>query len=267
MVDQKTVHQLHTIFRTIQIPKKGVRNYSERVNHSVVGEFNRSQTENGGETISNFSASRWLKSERPKYAICPHKLDYCDTCSKVNAQIKANQTTLNRIRQSGSASENEQKHLEDEIGRLTTELAVHKNHAQKSYKYYNDVTKECKEKWSQLLKLQSSELEIAQHNFTLVLSADYQMQKLVPYWGFSPQPGSTYYLQKLSHDIFGIVDHEKQCFMFLMKLLVLRIQIILSLIYNIIFESLVRYHLGSIGYTSFWIIQVVPIKTVISWVG
>ena len=35
------------------------------------------------------------------------------------------------------------------------------------------------------------------------------MQKLVPYWGLSPQPGSTYYLQKLSHDIFGIVDHRE----------------------------------------------------------
>ncbi len=46
--------------------------------------------------------------------------------------------------------------------------------------------------------------------FTLVLSADYQMQKLVPYWGCSPQPGSMYYLQKLSNDIFGIVDHRTQ---------------------------------------------------------
>jgi len=34
------------------------------------------------------------------------------------------------------------------------------------------------------------------HKFNLVLSADYQMGKLVPYWGQSPQPGSTYYLQK-----------------------------------------------------------------------
>ena len=32
------------------------------------------------------------------------------------------------------------------------------------------------------------------------------MLKLVPYWGLSPQPGSTYYLQKLSHDILGIVS-------------------------------------------------------------
>ncbi len=43
--------------------------------------------------------------------------------------------------------------------------------------------------------------------FVLVLAADYQMSKLVPYWGLSPQPGSTYYLQKLTHDIYGIVNH------------------------------------------------------------
>ena len=44
--------------------------------------------------------------------------------------------------------------------------------------------------------------------FSLVLSADYQQAKLVPYWGSSAQPGSTYYLQKVSHDIFGIIKHS-----------------------------------------------------------
>ncbi len=34
------------------------------------------------------------------------------------------------------------------------------------------------------------------------------MSKMVPHWGYSPQPGSTYYLQKLSHDILGIVNHS-----------------------------------------------------------
>lgn len=36
------------------------------------------------------------------------------------------------------------------------------------------------------------------------------MQKLVPHWGHSPQPGATYYLQNMSHDIFGIVDHSDE---------------------------------------------------------
>ena len=50
---------------------------------------------------------------------------------------------------------------------------------------------------------------ILQHCFTLVISADYQQSKLIPNWGATEQPGSTYYLQKLSHDIFGVVDHRE----------------------------------------------------------
>ena len=34
------------------------------------------------------------------------------------------------------------------------------------------------------------------------------MGKLVPYWGMTAQLGCTYYLQKLNHDLFGIVNHE-----------------------------------------------------------
>ena len=33
------------------------------------------------------------------------------------------------------------------------------------------------------------------------------MNKLIPYWGRSPQLGQTYYLQKVSYGVFGIVDH------------------------------------------------------------
>jgi len=54
---------------------------------------------------------------------------------------------------------------------------------------------------------ESDELAVLCNSFNLVILADYQMSKLVPNWGQSPQPGSTYYLQKLSHDIFGIVNH------------------------------------------------------------
>ena len=34
------------------------------------------------------------------------------------------------------------------------------------------------------------------------------MNKLFPYWGRSPQPGQTYYLQKVSY-VFGVVDHRE----------------------------------------------------------
>ena len=60
---------------------------------------------------------------------------------------------------------------------------------------------------SDLSQNERDELEVLRNSFNLVIAADYQMSKLAPFWGQSPQPGSTYYLQKLSHDIFGTVNH------------------------------------------------------------
>ncbi len=42
--------------------------------------------------------------------------------------------------------------------------------------------------------------------FILVLSCDYQQAKLIPYWG--AQPGLSYYMQNVFHEIFGIVDYR-----------------------------------------------------------
>lgn len=206
-------------FRTIQTPKHGVARYEQRVKESLVGEFNRVEEENGRPTISNYSGSTWLKKERPKYSVYPHKLDYCDTCARLNEKIRAEQTTLNRIRQYGAAEEEDQTSIEGRIASLTKELETHKDVAQGSHKYYTDVTKRCKKDWEEIIQLEekddrtdeeNEQLQTLKHNFTLTLSCDYQMQKLVPYWGKSPQPGSSYYLQKLSHDIYGVFDHRNE---------------------------------------------------------
>ena len=80
------------------------------------------------------------------------------------------------------------------------------------------MTKRCSDQWKCIDSLealsshneeQMKELEELKKRFNLTISEDYQMSKLVPScnWGFSPQPGSTHYLQKLSHDIFGIENH------------------------------------------------------------
>ena len=55
--------------------------------------------------------------------------------------------------------------------------------------------------------MNKKKLDVLHNSFNLVLAGDYQMAKLVPYWDQSPQPGSTYYLQKPSHSIFCIVIH------------------------------------------------------------
>lgn len=86
-------------FQTIQTPKQGVRNYQERVKRSLVGEFNRAQSESGRGTASNYSASVWLRAERPKHAVYPHQKDYCDTCAKFKNEIQSKQRTLTRLGQ------------------------------------------------------------------------------------------------------------------------------------------------------------------------
>ena len=213
-----STHYFLPKFRTIQTPKVGVSNYEERVKQSLVGEFNRAQQEQHKSTMSNYSASAWLKKEKPKHAIYPHKLDYCDTCAKQKELLRSKQTILNRIRQTGSADEDQQKSIEDEMAQINEQVKVHRQQAQQSHDYYNEVKSRCQMEWKEICKLENKQnksneenetLENLRHNFTAVLSVDFQMQKLVPYWGLSPQPGSTYYLQKLSHDIFGVVDHRE----------------------------------------------------------
>lgn len=80
-----------------------------------------------------------------------------------------------------------------------------------------EILQKCKDSWKEISQLSVeqdpspevvSQLAVARHKFTLVLSADYQQSKLIPYWGRTEQPGSTYYLQKVSHDIFVVVDHR-----------------------------------------------------------
>jgi len=60
-------------FTTIRSPKKDVHNYDERLQRSVVGEFNKSQRGMGKGTCLKGSACNWLQEHRPKVAICPHK--------------------------------------------------------------------------------------------------------------------------------------------------------------------------------------------------
>ena len=107
--------------------------YDERMLQSLVGEFNCVQNENGRQTISNYSGSEWLKHERPKHAIYPHKKDYCDTCDKIKLAIQSKQTSLTRMREAGSSSEAKQKQLESEVAALQLELETHREHALRSH--------------------------------------------------------------------------------------------------------------------------------------
>ena len=77
----------------------------------------------------------WLKTHRPKVAICPHQEDYCDICSRSKEEIRAKQMTVNRLRQSTSAEPREIKQLEDDILSLNQEFEHHRQIASESHKY------------------------------------------------------------------------------------------------------------------------------------
>lgn len=133
-------------FSTIQTPKRDVSHYADRLKRSVVGEFSRAQTDANKGECSNGSAHNWLKANRPKLG--PHQEDYCDTCSKLKEQIRAKQTTLNRLLQSASSEAVVNLRIEDDLTALKQELENHRSVSQGSHQYYTDVTKKCKTEWA-----------------------------------------------------------------------------------------------------------------------
>lgn len=197
-------------FNSIQSPKKNVSNYQERLERSVVGEFCRAQVAMGKNSCSNGSASNWLRKHRPKVATSPRQKDYRDTCAGYNVRIQSKQTTLNHIRQTGSSSALEQQQLQEEMKTLRDSLEDHRKKAQRSHEDYISLTERCKKEMEKINTLDEKTDRSREEEDELVRLKKFvsQMSKLIPSWGYSPQPGSTYYLQKLSHDILGIVNHS-----------------------------------------------------------
>ena len=156
-------------FQHIDPPRLSEKDYDKKMKLSVVAEFNRAQSAIGHHTMGASTFKRHLQKLFLRVGICPHKEDYYDTCRSNEIQLKHSSYILHKTKRSIICK----------------------------------MTERCRQDWEAALKDES-----ARHQFTLVLSADYQQAKLTPYWGQSPQPGSTYYLMKHSTDVFSIVDHH-----------------------------------------------------------
>ncbi len=72
---------------------------------SLVYEYNRSL--GGNESISSGTAKKWLKTYRPKHAVCPQKTDYCEMCVECQEQTRRHETIAMRLRQEGNGGESE----------------------------------------------------------------------------------------------------------------------------------------------------------------
>ncbi len=95
--------------------------------------------------------------------------------------------------------------LEEHKLDATNELIHYRQQVNDSHSIYSEITALQKEKAKS--KAEEIKLQGLVGHAVFALSLDYQQSKLTPHWGHSAQPSETYYLRKLSHNIFGIVDH------------------------------------------------------------
>ena len=199
--------------------KKSCKNFNEMCKRSVVATFNSAQAKCGKGTCSSASAATWLKQCRPKHGVSPQRLDYCDTCIEYKEQAKRFRQVANRLLESGSAIEEEVEGNYALARSYDVLLKEHKEVAQKVLDHYRSIVKECLESWKTITELSTQDqatltddevqhLAALKRNFCAVLSFDYQQNKNLPYWGYSDQPGETYYKMKLTCNVFGIVDHR-----------------------------------------------------------
>ena len=205
---------LNSKFDRINTPSKNEADKPEQwKRRSLVYEFNRS-IQDKNMSISNGTAKKWMKKYRPKHAISPKKTDYCEMCVECQEQKKRHETISIRLQQSGNANEDEIKENQALAESYRLLLEEHKMDAGNEIQHYREQTNKSQASYREVEqyqkkkhKIHKTRLQKLKEQITFSLTLDYQQSKLTPHWGFSAQPSETYYLRKLSHNIFGIVNH------------------------------------------------------------
>ncbi|MCP4347350.1 MAG: hypothetical protein GY795_17735 [Desulfobacterales bacterium] len=201
-------------FNRINAPSANEADKPEkRKMRSLVYEFNKTLEDN--KRISDGTAKKWLKTYMPKHAISPRKTDYCETCSECQEQKRRHETVAMRLQQEGNASESEIRENRALAESYRLLLEEHRMDAGLELDHYQQQTRKSRSLYCHFEELQKKEeseavetnLQKLKNQIIFSVSLDYQQSKLTPHWGASAQPGETYYLRKLSHNIFGIVDH------------------------------------------------------------
>jgi len=181
---------------------------------SLVYEFNH--TLDVSESISNGTAKSWLKLYRPKHAISPQQTDYCVICAECQEQKRRAETTCNRLQQNGNGDEERMRECQTLAESYGLLLEEHRMEADRELRYYRQQANKSRSSYLRIQELQDKKLRTKEDNLllqkiikdtTFTLSLDFQQSKLTPHWGYTAQPGETYYLRKLSHNIFGIINH------------------------------------------------------------
>ena len=113
-------------FTMLRVPNKDDPQYEYKCHHSVLYELNRTLEEESLGSISVGTFHSWLKQHRPYIAICPQRTDFCDTCKEYQEDFARSRQIINRLKQSGSASEESIREHEKNMSVFSSKLREHR---------------------------------------------------------------------------------------------------------------------------------------------
>ena len=99
----------------------------------LVSEFNRAQESEGRPTAGAYAIRQWLKQHRPKVALHPHKVDYCDSCKHMEMELARLHQVIKRLCQSENASADNTPSNEWAVTEIEQKLRDHKTHATEAH--------------------------------------------------------------------------------------------------------------------------------------
>jgi hypothetical protein len=171
-------------------------------------------------TIETWFGADFAKGTPEQTALYPHKTDYCAICQSLQLDIDSCKASESRHKQQadGRAITGAEGFQEVVAQReqLENELKEHRQDAAEAMADYKTRAAQARPGYLALADRFASYLEACADlepdeepdgydalldeiaNFGFAFSSDYQQDKAVPYWGYSPQPGPTYFMSHLT---------------------------------------------------------------------
>ena len=195
-----------TFIRIGRYKDKELRTNPDLSRYSIVMVYRQCLIEQGQSRIPcEATLTKWLhECEHERYAIQPHQSDYCDTCARFRVQLNqlsGRRWAMDKV--SGNASADERQLLDVHREALQREWSAHRASGKAEHDAYIASLAQAAEEWSALNSVAEDHRE-----GHAVICVDYMQERTLPYFGKSAQPGETYYKQKLTVHLCGLVQHH-----------------------------------------------------------
>lgn len=162
--------------------------------------FNDAQRTQDGSILGETTFKHWLETLAKGYALRPHATDYCDRCTELKLACTSAEATLRRFKSAATTAQSDLDHAAAVLTRARGLLESHQAEAAREREVYKGVEAAAREAW-RTVPVSPAE----RSKLVAVVTIDFMQELLLPHFGFSPQPGKTYYLMKLNVHLWGAV--------------------------------------------------------------